>query len=74
MTITELIAEKLKALPQDKQQEVLVFLESICETGPSAQQNTLLGLWSKYGIDLSPEEIDEARIGLWSSFASDKRA
>lgn len=69
MTVTEQVLEKLKALPPEKQQEVLDFVESISRAGSS--QGPLFnpeGLWEGEGCDISPEELAEARREMWSKF------
>ena len=69
MTVTEQVIEKLKALPPDKQQEVLDFVKSISRDGSS--QGPLFnpeGLWENEGCDIAPEELADARREMWPKF------
>lgn len=69
MTTWELIAEKVKELPPEKQQEVLDFLEFLRGRQPQKRPvRSLRGLWSDLGIDVTAEEIDKARQELWDKF------
>ncbi len=72
LTTLELIAEKAKVLPPEKQQEVLDFLEFLHERqrrkGPL---RSLRGLWKDLGPGISAEEIDEARREMWGKFPRD---
>jgi Protein of unknown function (DUF2281) len=69
MTTWELIAEKAKALPADKQQELLDFAEFLrrkCE--PKRPLQSVGGLCEDLGVNISAEDIDEARHEMWGNF------
>jgi hypothetical protein len=69
MTTAELIAAKAKALSAEGQREVLDFVEFLHARGSrSVPRKSLAGAWSDLGIDLSADDIDEARRGAWSDF------
>jgi hypothetical protein len=57
----------------DKQQEVLDHVKSLGrEVGkPNPPQKSGRGLWADLNVDLSAEEIDEARDEMWSNFPRD---
>jgi hypothetical protein len=72
MSIEQALLEKLRALPPDKQQELLAFAESLQQQaiGPAqvapGPRESLLGLWDDLGIDITAEEIDELRREMWT--------
>lgn len=67
MTTWELIVEKAKALPPEKQQEVLDFVEFLEKRAePKQPLRNLEGLWR--GVNISAEDIDEARREMWGNF------
>lgn len=69
MTVAEQVAEKLKDLPPDKQQEVLEFVDAI-SNGPVKKRKLFnpAGMWAGQGCDITPEEIAEARREMWAKF------
>ncbi len=67
MTTWELIAQKAKDLPPEKQIEVLDFVEFIhAREGHKRPRRSLAGLWQ--GFDISTEDIEEARREMWGNF------
>lgn len=69
MTIEEAVLEKLRQLPQDKQQETLDFVEFLQrKTSSQLPRRSLEGIWEGLGISISKEEIDEARREMWANF------
>jgi hypothetical protein len=72
MTIEEAILEKVRALPPDKQSELLAVADSL-----SAEQQTKVplrspeGLWAEFDIDISEEDIAELRRDMWKNFPRD---
>ena len=69
MSIHEEVLGKLRALPPDKQQEVLDFVEFLGRRGSPVQaKQRLRGLCADLGVHLSAEEIDDARRGMWAGF------
>lgn len=69
MGIEEIVLHKLKKMPLKKKHEVLDFVESIQEK-PNAKQprRNLKGLWSELNINITEEDIAEARQEMWSNF------
>ncbi|MCP9493158.1 MAG: DUF2281 domain-containing protein [Pyrinomonadaceae bacterium MAG19_C2-C3] len=71
---TNLVEEamsKMGSLPYDKQQEVLDFVEFIAQKSESQNKiprRSLRGLWADLGLEVTAEDIDEARREMWSNF------
>ena len=69
MSIEELVVEKLRALPPERQKEVLEFVESLKSRSTSPKpRRSLRGLWADLGIDISERDISEARREMWANF------
>ncbi len=72
MTIEEMVLEKLRRLPPEKQKEVLEFAESLEQTnGPLQPLRSLEGLWVDLDINITEEDISEARREMWGNFPRD---
>ncbi len=67
MNVTELVEQKLRALPETKQQQVLEFVESLAAQTQDTNRRgrrTLRGLWADLDADITIEDIEEARRAL----------
>lgn len=63
------ILEKLRQLPLEKQQEVLDFAEFLRQKVGSKQSSpSLQGLWADQNIQITEEDIAEARREMWGNF------
>ncbi len=72
MTIEEMVLEKLRGLPPEKQKEVLEFLDSLKPDGGTKKPlRSLEGLWADLDIDITEEDIAEARREMWGKFPRD---
>ena len=71
MTIEELVIEKLKKLPPEKQKEVLEFAESLGTGGAPKPLKSLEGLLEDLHVSITAEDIAEARREMWGSFPRD---
>jgi hypothetical protein len=72
MTIEEQLLEKLRGLSPDKQQEVLSFAQSLSKNeGPKKPLRSLEGLWADLNIQITEEDIAEARREMWGNFPRD---
>jgi len=72
MKIPELVLEKLRELPPDKQQAVLEFVESLRENGgPVKPLKGFEGLLEQYNVQITEEDIAEARREMWGNFPRD---
>lgn len=69
MSVEEAILEKVRALPAEKQEEVLKFADSLIPP-PEVKQPLISprGLWKDFDIDISEEDIAELRREMWKNF------
>jgi EAL domain-containing protein (putative c-di-GMP-specific phosphodiesterase class I) len=69
MSIEKSVLEKLLKLPADRQKEVLDFVETLEKKARSTRRRrSLKGLWADLGVDVSSEDIAEARREMWGGF------
>ena len=69
MSVEEAVIDKLRALPPEKQQEVLDFLEFLQQkTAVKRPRRSLEGLSADLGVDITEEDIAEARREMWGNF------
>ncbi|MBI3971142.1 MAG: DUF2281 domain-containing protein [Chloroflexi bacterium] len=69
MTIEEAIAEKVRALPPERQREVLDFVEFLeGRTGRKQPRENVKGLWVDLGVTITEEDIAEVRRKMWGNF------
>ena len=69
MSIEKSVLAKLLKLPVEKQKEVLDFVESLeKKAGKRRTRRSLNGLWADLGVNISPEDIAEARREMWGGF------
>ncbi|MCY7374430.1 MAG: DUF2281 domain-containing protein [Pyrinomonadaceae bacterium] len=69
MSVIESIVEQVEHLPLERQREVLNFAEFLQHKEKSngeQPRRTLRGMWK--GVDISAEDIDEARREMWGNF------
>lgn len=72
MTIEQQVIQKLRGLSPDKQQEVLEFVDTIAGEGTTRKPlPSLRGLWKDFNIDITDEDIAEARREMWAAFPRD---
>ena len=72
MTIEEKVLEKLRELPPQNQKEVLRFAMSLAESnGPPKPLRSLEGLLEDLNLDITEEDIAEARREMWGNFPRD---
>ena len=72
MTIEEMVLEKLRGLPPEKQKEVLRFLESLKPDGATKKPlRSLEGLLEDLNVDITEEDIAAARREMWGNFPRD---
>lgn len=66
MAIEETIIARLRELPEAQQQAVLHFVEFlIARNLNDAAPRSLMGAWANMGIDITEEDIAEARRDMW---------
>jgi hypothetical protein len=72
MTIEQELLEKLRSLSPHKQQQVLNFVESLSGSeSPKKPLRSLEGLWADLNIQITEEDIAEARREMWGNFPRD---
>lgn len=72
MTIEQQVMERLRELSQEKQQEVLDFVEFLNKrNGGAARRRSLLGLWEDLNFDIADKDIAHARREMWGDFPRD---
>ena len=72
MTIEQQVLEKFRELPPEKQQEVLDFVDFLKQkNGSQKPLRSLRGLWKDFNIDITEEDIAEARREMWGNFPRD---
>ena len=69
MSVEKTVLEKLLKSPADKQKEVLDFVETLeKKAGATPRRRSLKGLWADLGVEVSAEDIAEARREMWGRF------
>jgi hypothetical protein len=68
MSLEEAILEKVRALPPEKQEEVLKFADALNVPGQQKPRRDPEGLWADFDIDISEEDIAELRREMWKNF------
>lgn len=72
MTVEERVLESLRDLPADKQKEVLDFVNFLRQkNGGSNPRRSLRGLWKDLNIEITEEDIAQARREMWGNFPRD---
>ena len=70
MTIEQQVLEKLRDLPPEKQKEVPDFVDFLKEkNGTKKPRRSLRGLWKDLKVQITEEDIAEARREMWSGGA-----
>lgn len=68
MKLEEDLLRRLRSLPPDAQREVLDFTTWLEERRTPKKGKSLAGLWSKYDIAISEDELKQLRREMWSKF------
>lgn len=72
MTLDQAILAKVNALPADKQQEVLDFVEFLTtKAAPGHARRRVKGLLADFKTEITAQDIDEARREMWANFPRD---
>lgn len=72
MSIEQTLLEKIRALPLEKQQEVLDFAEFLYQRNAvKSPRRSIKGLWANFDVDITEEDIAAARQEMWGNFPSD---
>jgi Protein of unknown function (DUF2281) len=69
MNIEQALLEKVRSFPPEMQQEVLDFAEFLQQKiAAKHPRRSIKGLWSGLNIDITEEDIAEARQEMWGNF------
>ena len=69
MNLEQALLENLRALPPDKQQEVLDFAEFLQQKNrPKKPLKSVKGLCADLKVDITEEDIAQARQEMWGNF------
>lgn len=69
LTLEDTVLAKLRSLPPDRQREVLDFVEFLNRKRPKKRPYpSLCGLWADLNVDITEEDIAEARKEMWGNF------
>ena len=69
MTKAQKLLETLQHLPDDQQQQVLDFVEFLAQRhGGNGPRRSPFGLWADLGVDITADDIAEARAQMWGAF------
>ncbi len=69
MSLEKAILDAVRALPADKQKEILNHANRLRDRArASVPRRSIKGLWADLGVALSSEEIDANRREMWKNF------
>lgn len=69
MTLDQAILTKVSALPADKQQEVLDFVEFLAsKAAPIRARRRVKGLLADFKTDITATDIADVRREMWANF------
>jgi hypothetical protein len=69
MSLEQAILDAVRALPSEKQQEILSHATRLRDqTAAKKPFRSVKGLWADLGISLSAEEIENNRHEMWKNF------
>jgi len=69
MTAEEVLLEKFKILPVNRQQELLDFAEFLeSKEAVKLPRRSLEGIWADLDVNISEEDISEVRQEMWKNF------
>jgi len=72
MSLEQAILDAVRALPADKQQEVLSHAARLREESAKNKPfKSVKGLWADLGISLSASEIEDNQRDMWKNFPRD---
>jgi hypothetical protein len=72
MSLEQAILEAVRALPAEKQQEVLSHAARLRDESVKRRPfKSVKGLWADLGISLSYDEIEQNQNDMWKNFPRD---
>jgi hypothetical protein len=72
--LEQAILDAVRSLPPEKQREVLEHVRNLHTNAapPALTRESGRGLWADLQVDLSADDIDEARREMWKTFPRDE--
>jgi len=70
-SLEEDVMARMRSLPPEKRKEVLDFVEFLAHQAANDSpkpRKSLYGLWANLKVDVSPEDLAEARREMWGNF------
>jgi hypothetical protein len=72
MTIEQQVLQKLRELAPEKKKEVLAFVDSLAQESDAPKKlRGLQGIWEDLNIEITDEDIVQARREMWGNFPRD---
>jgi len=72
MSLEQAILEAVRALPAEKQQEILSHAARLRDQSVKKTRfKSVRGLWADLGISLSSAEIEQNQSDMWKNFPRD---
>ena len=72
MSLEQSILDAVRALPAEKQQELLIHAERLRNEAKRSQpRRSGKGLWADLNITLTAQEIEENQRDMWKNFPHD---
>ncbi len=69
MNLEQAVLDKLRALPPERQQEVLDFAEFLQQKNILKRPlKSVKGMWANLDINITEEDIAQARKEMWRDF------
>ncbi|MFS8119550.1 MAG: DUF2281 domain-containing protein, partial [Microcoleus sp.] len=69
MNLEQAVLDKLRELPPERQQEVLDFAEFLQQKSIVKRPlKSVKGMWAHLDIDITEEDIAQARKEMWKNF------
>jgi hypothetical protein len=69
--IESLVLQELRQLPPIQQNEVLDFVQFLRQKSKPSPKKDVRGLWADLNIQLTEEDITEARQEMWGSLGEE---
>jgi hypothetical protein len=72
MSLEQAILDAVRALPAEKQQEILSHAARLRDESVKRRPfRSVKGLWADLGVSLSSDEIEQNRNEMWKNFPRD---
>ena len=68
MDLIELIATRIRRWPRERQRQLARIVEEMDPDSAPEEVDTVRGLWADFEVDVSNEQIQEAREELFGDF------